>query len=522
MIKKTFFGLLLITTSISQVLASTEIQGYIYVNKPISSSVIIRDANNKILQTTSNKAGFYQQDVSNLTPPLIVFTNENSLARKADDNLICSGNCLVSYVHSLQKDRKNTVNINPLTDFLASELAKKVNLLGSEDLVNNQSSFPIDDAALSSTYNKFNLLFDKTLHQIGIEDKSFDPITNINQDITKLLDVLLFNRGYSSATGKVTETILFDMRLVPISQDAPLDYYQAAKQKEKNINAKKRIFILGDSTASNYDKKVYPRMGWGQVFDQYIDDKTDTIVINGAQSGRSSRSFKTEGWFDLIKPFMKNGDYMIIAFGHNDEKCDSSNPKRGKVDVANLCTYPNDANNQKQYPSNQENMSFQASLESYLAVAKELDMTPILMTPVTRYKDKNNKIAYQDQNKNPVSHLHYTTNKSGFAYWGDYSSTIKHTAKVNQVALIDLESLSIDFANQHKDDWQSYWLVVDPNDPNYPYYKTQSSGVIGNPDATHFQEKGAHAIAKIIATAISNHPQLKQNLVDVKKFINKN
>ena len=128
MIKKTFFGLLLITTSISQVLASTEIQGYIYVNKPISSSVIIRDANNKILQTTSNKAGFYQQDVSNLTPPRIVFTNENSLARKADDNLICSGNCLVSYVHSLQKDRKNTVNINPLTDFLASELAKKVNL----------------------------------------------------------------------------------------------------------------------------------------------------------------------------------------------------------------------------------------------------------------------------------------------------------------------------------------------------------------------------------------------------------
>ena len=81
-----------------------------------------------------------------------------------------------------------------------------------------------------------------------------------------------------------------------------------------------------------------------------------------------------------------------------------------------------------------------------------------------------------------------------------------------------MESLSIDFANQHKDDWQSYWLVVDPNDPNYPYYKTQSSGVIGNPDATHFQEKGAHAIAKIIATAISNHPQLKQNLVDVNKI----
>ena len=517
-IKKTFFGFLLVVTSISQVMASTVIQGYVYVNKPIISSVIIRDANNKFLKVITDSEGFYQQDVSELTPPLIVFSNENSLARTVDNNQTCNGNCLVSYIHSLQKDRQNTVNINPLTDFLASELAKQVNLLGPEEFVNNQLPFLIDDTALSNAYKKFHLLFDNALPQVGIIAKSFDPVTTVNQDINQLLNVMLFNRGYDSSTGKVSGTVLFDMRLIPISQDSPFNYFQAVKQQEKNINAKQRIFILGDSTASNYDKKVYPRMGWGQVFDRFINDKADIVAINGAQSGRSSRSFKTEGWFHLMKPFMKKGDYMIIAFGHNDEKCDGSNPKRGKVDVANLCTYPNDDNNQKQYPSKQENMSFQSSLESYLAVAKELDMTPILMTPVTRYKDHNNKIAYQDQNKNPVSHLHYTTNKPGFAYWGDYSNTIKHTAKVNQVALIDLESLSIDFANQHKDDWQSYWLVVDPNDPKYPYYKKQSSGVIANPDATHFQEKGALAIAEIIAIAISNHPDIKQDIVDLNKI----
>ena len=97
--------------------------------------------------------------------------------------------------------------------------------------------------------------------------------------------------------------------------------------------------------------------------------------------------------------------------------------------------------------------------------------------------------------------------------------TITHTAKVNQVTLIDLESLSIDFANQHKDDWQSYWLVIDPIDPKYPYYKNQTSGVISNPDTTHFQEKGAQAIAKIIATAINNDPKLKQDeVVDLNKI----
>ena len=512
MIKKIFFGFLLVVTSINQVLASTVIQGYVYVNKPVVSSVIVRDVNNKILKTATNSDGFYQQDVSELTPPLIVFSNENSLARKADEGQMCNGNCLVSYVHTLQKDEKNTVNINPLTDFLTSELAKQINLLGPEQFTDNQLSFSIDDAALSHAYKNYHLLFDKALRQVGIIANSFDPLTTENPDINKLLNVMYFNRGYDSSTGKVSGTVLFDMRLRPISQDSPFDYDQAVKQKERNINAKQRIFILGDSTASNYDKKVYPRMGWGQVFDQFIDDKADTVVINGAQSGRSSRSFKTEGWFDLLIPLMKKGDYMIIAFGHNDEKCNGNNPKRGKVDVANLCTYPNDDNNQKQYPSTQENMSFQSSLEGYLSVAKALDMTPILMTPVTRYKDKNNNIAYQNQNTNPVSHMHYTANKPGFAYWGDYSNTIKHTAKVNQVALIDLESFSIDFANQHKDDWQSYWLAVDPNDPKYPYYKNQTSGVINNPDATHFQEKGALAIAKIIANAINNDPWLQQGI----------
>ena len=137
-IKKTFFGLLLVVSSISQVMASTVIQGYVYVNKPIISSVKIRDANNKFLKTITNSEGFYQQDVSELTPPLIVFSNENSLVRTGDSAQTCNGNCLVSYVHSLQKDRQNTVNINPLTDFLASELAKQVNLLGPEECANNQ------------------------------------------------------------------------------------------------------------------------------------------------------------------------------------------------------------------------------------------------------------------------------------------------------------------------------------------------------------------------------------------------
>jgi lysophospholipase L1-like esterase len=31
------------------------------------------------------------------------------------------------------------------------------------------------------------------------------------------------------------------------------------------------IFIIGDSTACNYDQSLAPRMGWGQVFDRFFD-----------------------------------------------------------------------------------------------------------------------------------------------------------------------------------------------------------------------------------------------------------
>lgn len=518
MLKKSIVGFLLIFFSINSAFANTLLQGHAYVNKPITDSpIVIHDVKGKILTTKTDNQGFYQIDISELEAPLIVFSTHNLLNRFAD-NTTCEGNCIVSLANTLQKDEVNTVNINPFTDLLVSEIAKQLSFIGPEQLIDKGLSTPITDSMLAKAYKQFYTSFEESLHEVGITAKSFDPISTNETKINSLLNLILFNRGYDSTKGLVSTTVLFDPRFKPISEFSPFNYSQALKQKNENITAQKRIFILSDSTASNYDKKVYPRMGWGQVFDQLLEKQASVVVINGAQSGRSSRSFYDEGWFDLMVPFMQKGDYMLIAFGHNDEKCDGSNLKRGKADVGHLCTYPNDANNHKQYPTGREDLSFQTSLERFINVANEKGMTSILMTPVTRFRDANNKIAYQNQSTDPVAHTHYTHNKEGFAFWGDYSNTIKQTAKTNNVALIDLEALSIEFANNHKNDWQSYWLVIDPNDPRYPYYKTQSSGVIDHPDITHFQEKGALAIAKIIATAIKNDLKLQNMPIDLNKI----
>ena len=80
------------------------------------------------------------------------------------------------------------------------------------------------------------------------------------------------------------------------------------------------IFIIGDSTAANKDTtggKV--ERGWGMMLQQCFN--ADFIVVdNHAVNGRSSKSFLDEGRWDKVLEKIQPGDYVIIQFGHNDEK----------------------------------------------------------------------------------------------------------------------------------------------------------------------------------------------------------
>ncbi|EAU92810.2 rhamnogalacturonan acetylesterase [Coprinopsis cinerea okayama7 len=54
--------------------------------------------------------------------------------------------------------------------------------------------------------------------------------------------------------------------------------------------------------------------GWGQYLQQFMT----VPVSNHALGGRSSRSFTEEGRFNAIVNQLRPGDYVVIAFGHND------------------------------------------------------------------------------------------------------------------------------------------------------------------------------------------------------------
>ena len=85
------------------------------------------------------------------------------------------------------------------------------------------------------------------------------------------------------------------------------------------------LFLIGDSAMA--DKPVIPanaERGWGQMLPAFF--KSTVRIENHAVNGRSSKSFLTEGRWDVITNKLTAGDWVIIQFAHNDEK--RADPKR--------------------------------------------------------------------------------------------------------------------------------------------------------------------------------------------------
>ncbi len=86
-----------------------------------------------------------------------------------------------------------------------------------------------------------------------------------------------------------------------------------------NLKEEKPVFyIIGDSTVKNGDGTgKNNQMGWGTFITPFFDT-TKIDVRNHAIGGRSSRTFITEGRWNKILETLKEGDYVIMQFGHND------------------------------------------------------------------------------------------------------------------------------------------------------------------------------------------------------------
>lgn len=169
------------------------------------------------------------------------------------------------------------------------------------------------------------------------------------------------------------------------------------------------LWVVGDSTLSSFDDKYYyPRYGYGTKLGCYLNSKVQ--VNNLALSGRSSLSFTKEENYKELLAGMKAGDFLIIGFGHNDEKTET-----GRY------TSPIGGRDKKG--------TFAASLyDNYIKPALDVSCTPILCTPIVR------RTATGEWTK---QELHITDDAAQFK-GGDYSQAVRDLARDLGIICVDM------------------------------------------------------------------------------------
>ncbi len=243
------------------------------------------------------------------------------------------------------------------------------------------------------------------------------------------------------------------------------------------------LFVIGDSTAAEKQHPdTNPERGWGMVLQGYFGK--GVVVDNHAINGRSSKSFLDEGRWDKVLQRIKPGDYVLIQFGHNDEK---PQPER-HTDVGT---------------------TFDANLERYCRETREKGGIPVLLSCVARRNffkaaeendddEKLRTVVYGDEevNSDTLIDTH-----------GGYKDAPRYVARRLGVTFIDANRLTHDLEQQ---------MGVEASRRLHMWYKPGEVASMpqGRKDNTHYNVYGARIVARLIADALCKEVKpLKRHLV---------
>jgi len=196
------------------------------------------------------------------------------------------------------------------------------------------------------------------------------------------------------------------------------------------------IYLLGDSTVTD----VWPGPGasWGQMLPGFFTP--DVAVANHARSGATLKSFLTELRLDKVLSALAPGDWLMIQFGHNDQK------KERPLTYVDAPT------------------TYRAWLRVYIAEARRRGAIPVLITsPERRNFDEQGRI---------VDSLE------------DYPEAMRAVAREDSVALIDLNAMS-----------KTFYEALGPERAVLAF---RDDGR----DKTHHSDYGAYELARMVITGI--------------------
>lgn len=214
--------------------------------------------------------------------------------------------------------------------------------------------------------------------------------------------------------------------------------------------AQPTLWIIGDSTVRNNTKG---QQGWGDPL-KSLFDASKIKVENRALGGRSSRTFQTEGLWAKIVGNMKQGDFVLMQFGHNDGgPLDSGRARASLKGIGDETREIVDAKGNKEVVH-----TYGWYMKKYCTDAKDKGATPIVLSPIPRNIWKDGKVAraskdygkWSDESAkatnvafvdlNEIIAVHYEKlgkDKVDALFFGDHTHTSPAGAKLNAEAVVE-------------------------------------------------------------------------------------
>jgi lysophospholipase L1-like esterase len=215
------------------------------------------------------------------------------------------------------------------------------------------------------------------------------------------------------------------------------------------------IFLIGDSTVCDQSKEPYN--SWGQMLTRWFTP--EIAVSNHGESGESYRDSIGRRRLDKIVSTMQPGDYLIMQFGHNDQK-----------QIAAKSGSPT---------------TYKEEIKKHVDAVRARGGTPIIVSPMERR-------GFDEAGKVRPSLI-------------DYANASRDAAKELGVAFIDLNAIS-----------KPFYEALGPEKSAFAFARVGS----GQVDNTHHNNYGSYQLSRAIVQAIREQklPLAKFISADFKGF----
>jgi lysophospholipase L1-like esterase len=197
------------------------------------------------------------------------------------------------------------------------------------------------------------------------------------------------------------------------------------------------IFLLGDSTVCDQSKEPYN--SWGQMFTRFF--KAEVAIANHGESGETYRDSIRRRRLDKILSVLRPGDWLIMQFGHNDQK---------QIAAGNGGPFT----------------TYKAEIKKHVEAVRARGGTCVIVSPMERRGfDENGRV------------------KPSLA---DYAEASRQSAQELGVAFIDLNAMS-----------KKFYEALGPDKSARAF-----AAPGGKVDNTHHNNYGSYELAKCIVQAI--------------------